>query len=136
MDGSNVYINESIFKFQSFLVLPSLCFSALVVRMFPATWIERLQKQRQRRANQRTSPTHSPLLPPTIPGHAGGQGYEPTTTPLASVSHCSNVLTLCSRHKRLALKIRGVRAHLCLRQSEEGGGFPVRDLHSIAAFLY
>ncbi len=31
-----------------------------------------------------------------IPGHAGGQGYEPP--PPASRSHCSNVQTLCSRH--------------------------------------
>ncbi len=30
-----------------------------------------------------------------MPGHAGGQGYDPT--PPASGSHCSNVRTLCSR---------------------------------------
>ena len=54
-----------------------------------------------------------------IPGHAGGQGYEPTNppTPPASGSHCSNVRTLCSR-PLLALKIRGVRAQLC----QWGGG--------------
>ena len=43
-----------------------------------------------------------------IPGHAGGQGYDPPPL-LASGSHCSNVRTLCSRPS-IAPKIRGARA--------------------------
>ncbi len=62
-----------------------------------------------------------------IPGHAGGQGYEPTNppTPTASGSHCRNVRTLCSR-PLLALKIRGVRAH-CTAMTVRGEGETERE---------
>ncbi len=67
-----------------------------------------------------------------IPGHAGGQGFEPPFPP-ASESHCSNVQTLCTvvEHPTppLALKIQGVCAQLweeeeeaLSRIREEGGG--------------
>ncbi len=51
----------------------------------------------------------STLLDPYL----GTQGVRVMNPPPAFGSHCSNVQTLCSRPP-LVLKIRGVRAQLCL----------------------